>query len=197
MFPKDHSWVQDCGCWEQLWGLDLQALLSWGPSPPQGARRGAPSWAQGPLREVQQASRGFLEQGPWPPPWQAEGMGCRPRAQGYICTATRGDAAARVWGWTGGRSAVLPGPLPGASWVSEGEGGPWLELGPPKWTGSWPPGATVWLCPYPEACPFQSRDPRSRTHLSTPGLGPLWLLSLVAVAEPTLPTPAATRPVWA
>lgn len=39
-------------------------------------------------------------------------------------------------------------------------------------TGSWPPGATVWLCPYPEACPFQSRDPRSRTHLSTPGLGP-------------------------
>lgn len=99
-------------------------------------------------------------------------MGCRPRAQGYICTATRGDAAARVWGWTGGRSAVLPGPLPGASWVSEGEGGPWLELGPPKWTGSWPPGATVWLCPYPEACPFQSRDPRSRTHLSTPGLGP-------------------------
>lgn len=30
----------------------------------------------------------------------------------------------------------------------------------------------MWLCPYLEACPFQSRDPRSRTHLSTPGLGP-------------------------
>lgn len=30
----------------------------------------------------------------------------------------------------------------------------------------------MWLCPYPEACPFHGRDPRSRTRLSTPGLGP-------------------------
>lgn len=53
------------------------------------------------------------------------------------------------------------------------EVGPWLELGPPRSSGSWPPGAAVWLCPHPEACPFHSGDPGSRTCLSTPGLGPL------------------------